>query len=78
MPSEYSVHQGATHPLVSSVNYLLGDIFSILHLYSTQLPSGRSDVSLRVQAFLSIHCAKAIAAKPVSAEQQAEITPRYY
>jgi len=34
----------------------------------------------RVQAFLSIHCAKAIAAKPVSAEQQAEIiaSQRYY
>jgi len=33
-----------------------------------------------VQAFLSIHCAKAIAAKPVSAEQQAEIiaSQRYY
>jgi len=33
-----------------------------------------------VQAFLSIHCAKAIAAKPVSAEQQAEIIAlqRYY
>jgi len=61
------------------VNYRREIFFRILHLYSPSSPQEEVFLS-RVQAFLSIHCAKAIAAKPVSAEQQAEIiaSQRYY
>jgi len=83
MPSEYSCALKAPPQLnFSSPRELpVWEIFfRILHLYSTQLPQEEAMFLSRVQAFLSIHCAKAIAAKPVSAEQQAEIiaSQRYY
>jgi len=82
MPSEYSCALKAPPQLnFSSPRELpVGRYFQNSASLFNPAPSGRSDVSSRVQAFLSIHCAKAIAAKPVSAEQQAEIiaSQRYY
>lgn len=58
-----------------------GDIFSEFCIFIR--PSSPEEEVMflsRVQAFLEIHCVKAIAAPPVSAEQQAEIiaAQRYY
>ena len=58
-----------------------GDIFSEFCIFIR--PSSPEEEVMflsRVQAFLEIHCLKAIAAPPVSAEQQAEIiaAQRYY
>ena len=58
-----------------------GDIFSQFCIFIR--PSSPEEEAMflsRVQAFLEIHCARAIAAQPVSAQQQAEIiaAQRYY
>jgi len=80
MPSEYSCAPKALPQLnFSLVNYRLGRYFSEFCIF-IQPSSPQKKRCSQVQAFLSIHCAKAIAAKPVSAEQQAEIiaSQRYY
>jgi len=50
MPNEYAVHLrrylSSAHPRRELPVWEI--FFRILHLYSTQLPSGRSDVSLKV------------------------------
>jgi len=81
MPSEYSCALHALPQLnFSSPRELpVGEIFfRILHLYSQPLKKKRCFSQGR--RLSSIHCAQAIAAKPVSAEQQAEIIAlqRYY
>ena len=84
VPSEYSCALHALPDLNFSSPRELpawGDIFSEFCIFIR--PSSPEEEAMflsRVQAFLSIHCAQAIAAKPVSAEQQAEIIAlqRYY
>lgn len=57
-----------------------GDIFSEFCIFIRPSPEEEALFVSRVEAFLEIHCARAIAAQPVSAEQQAQITAaqRYY
>ena len=58
-----------------------GDIFSEFCIFIRPSSSAEEAILLsRVEAFLEIHCQQAIAAQPVSAEQQAQIiaAQRYY
>ena len=58
-----------------------GDIFSEFCIFIRPSSSEEEAILLsRVEAFLEIHCQQAIAAQPVSAEQQAQIiaAQRYY
>jgi len=76
MPSEYSCALKALPQLnFSSPRELpVWRFFRILHLYSTQPPQKKRFLS-RVQAFRFIVPKRS---RPVSAEQQAETSQRYY